>query len=411
MWHPRFHFALPMWGESYIEAFLEGTLPCLLAPGNLGDFRWARDSLLKVYTRAADMARLERAPGWLRLKNLIETRIIPIDELLSVREANFARLTDCQRMAVLTADQADAGLFFLGPDFFLSNGTIDAAARRIVEGRAAVIIPGSRVIKDQVLGRFRDLDLARSGRPLSLSGRELVAIALEAMHPQSRAWFWDSPNFDRLPPYLHFAAGDQGYVSATYVGHPLVVRSRIKGQPIVNIWDQDWIAAACPDPGEIEVATDSDTMALFGLDDGERFSDYLVPNRASIEAVAYFAEWTFNALHRSFGRRLIRFKAKDDDIAAWQAAENKARGITDAIDALLAEDDATVMRKDPKRLLVRLRTRYRYADRRFFNPPYAADTGEIGNALAADLPRLLEVASPADRAALIALARSRGIGV
>lgn len=411
MWRPRFHFVLPVWGESYVENFLRCTLPCLLSPGNLGDFRWARNSVFKVFTRAADAEALRLTAGFKRLERLIETRIVPIDELLAVRGANFARLTDCQRVAVQTADAADAALFFLGPDFFMSDGTIGNAARRISEGRAAVIIQGNRLNKAEAMAAFDGGALAAKGEPLTIAGRDLVALALRVMHPQSRAWFWDSENFDRLPPYLHFRADDAGFVSATYVGHPLVVRSRNKGVPIVNIWDQDWIAAACPDPDDIDVATDSDEMVLFGIDDAERFDGYLVPNRATPEAVAYFAEWTFNALHRSFGRRLCRFKAKDGAPEAWTNAEATARSVVERIDALLAQDDDEVAATDPKRLLVRLRSRYRYADRRFFNPPYAADTAEIGNLLSDDLPRLIEVASPRDRERFKALARARGIAV
>jgi hypothetical protein len=152
-------------------------------------------------------------------------------------------------------------------------------------------------------------------------------------------------------------------------------------------------------------------MTIFGLDEAERFADYLVPNAASVDAVAYFAEWTFSALHRDFGRRLARFKAKDGDPAIWAEAEILARATVEQIAERLAQDDDTVMAQDPKRMLVRLRARYRYADRSLYNPPYAADTGEIGNALAEDLPRLLEVASPADRERLIVLARARGLAV
>jgi hypothetical protein len=412
MWQPRFHFALPVWGKSYVDVFLRVTLPCLLARGNLGDFAWAKQSVFKIYTRATDAQRMGENRAFRRLQSLIETRFVPIDELMAVRQANFARFTDCQRMAVETSDAADAALFFLGPDFVLNDGLISAVAERIVAGRAAVMIEGNRLVKDDVLPA---LDAAqRTGHgalALELSGRALVSLAFERLHAQSRAWFWDAINFDRLPPYLHFRAGDAGFVSAGYVLHPMAVRSRVKGAPIVNIWDQDWLAAACPDPGEIDVATDSDAMAIFGLDEPERFGDYLVPNRASIEAVAYFAEWTFNAHHRDFGRRLARFKAKDGDLATWAKAEAEARSVVAAIEALLAQDDDTAMAQDPKRMLVRLRSRYRYADRSLFNPPYAADTGEIGNALAEDLPRLLAVASTEDRERLIALARARGFAL
>jgi hypothetical protein len=412
MWRPRFHFALPVWGEAYVDLFLRATLPCLLARGNLGDFRWASGSVFKIYTRAVDAERLGEQRAFRRLQSLIETRIVPIDDLMAVRQANFARFTDCQRMAVETSDAADAALFFLGPDFLLNDGMISTVAERIVAGRAAVMIEGNRVIKSDVLPIVEAKTRRGHGAlALELTGRELVGMALGRLHPQSRAWFWDAPNFDRLPPYLHFRAGDAGFVSAGYVLHPMAVRSRVKNVPILNIWDQDWLAAACPDPGEIEVATDSDVMTIFGLDEAERFADYLVPNAASVDAVAYFAEWTFSALHRDFGRRLARFKAKDGDPAIWAEAEILARATVEQIAERLAQDDDTVMAQDPKRMLVRLRARYRYADRSLYNPPYAADTGEIGNALAEDLPRLLEVASPADRERLIVLARARGLAV
>ncbi|MBM3555433.1 MAG: hypothetical protein FJX47_07755 [Alphaproteobacteria bacterium] len=407
---PKFHFLISVWGEVHTDLFLRVALPALLAPGNLGDFPWAGSSSFRVFASSRDAPRIAADANFVRLQRLMPAGILDIDSILRGYESVFARLTECQRLAIRAADGDDAALFFLNPDGVINDGYCRWAAARIVEGASAVVAPGARIVQEVAVSGLRSRFRKPDGSLVAPS-RDLVAYGLTCLHPQSQSWFLDSPTFDRLPPYLFFRAGEAGLVAACYVQHPVVVRPEVKHQQVVNIWDQDWLAAACPNPERIVVATNSDDLAMFGLDQGLRFADYLVPNRADLDDVAYLGEFSFNHLHRAFARQPVFFRATDGDPAHWTAAETEARKAIAAVDARLARSDEELARDDLRHLLVRLRGRYRFVDPRFFNPPFAADTKEIGNALVDDLPRLLEVATPADRAHLIAIAKARDIAL
>ncbi|MBM3567298.1 MAG: hypothetical protein FJX46_00920 [Alphaproteobacteria bacterium] len=394
----RFHFMLPVWGERYVETFLTLCLPAMLSPGNLGGFPWRADSRFIVYTRAQDWATMQAAPAFLRLQALMTVEFVPIDDRIGGNP--MGTFTRCQQAAAERADAEEAALFFLSPDLLWSDGSFRFAAEKVVAGASAVMTTGIRTaledMRRDILAEFRP----DAGGALALAPRHLSRLALRHMHAINSAWRWDSERFDRWPAYLLWPAGAQGMIAIGYVLHPIVIKPTARRAPFRNIFDQDYLAAACPEIERIHVCRSSDDAIFFEMSPRERDVGLLIPNRASSYDVAYWAEWSFNAHHRAFARQPIRIAGGEVAETDWQAAESQGRAVVAEIEAHLAVPDSHLLLFDWRRLRVRTRARYRLAHDDLRNVGWVWSLIDAGIEVGRVLATLRGVAERTDRAVI-----------
>jgi len=393
----RFRFCLPIWGEAYVRTWLDVALPTQLAPGNLGDFPWARSSVVEIFTRDQDRRLMEAAPAFRRLGDAIDIAFTGIDHLMA--KSMFGVYTECQRLAIRRADETDSALSFLSPDMVMSEGTLRNTAERIRAGASAVMIPGNRCNKEELVPwLLRRLSADRT--TIATGARELVKSSFDFMHANTEGWFWDSKRFDRTPAYLMWLVPGAGLVACGYVLHPMMIKAEIKGAPLANIFDQDYLERACPTLSRIHVVQDSDEGFIIGLDPTKRFEDHLIENRANPYDLAYWAEWAFNGHHRAFARLPLRHRYAEGREEDWRAAEAEGRKVVDDIASILSVPDWQLALLDRRRLLMRLRRRYRYVHKELHNVGFVWSVADNLPSLAKQLDLFRGKTSHADMAAL-----------
>lgn len=393
----RFRFCLPIWGETFVRTWLDVALPTQLAPGNLGDFPWARSSVLEVFTRDEDRRLMEASPAFRRLRETMDVAFVGIDHLMA--KSMFGVYTECQRQAIRRADETDSALCFLSPDMVMSTGTLRNAALRIRAGSSAVMIPGNRCKKEELAPWLRER-LVPDGTTIAVGARDLVRQSFVFMHANTESWFWNSERFDRTPAYLMWQVPGAGLVAYGYVLHPMMIKAEVKGATLANIFDQDYLALACPSLDRIHIVRDSDEAFICGLDPTERFRDHLIENRASAYDLAYWAEWAFNDHHRAFAKQPLRHRYADGREDDWLTAEAAGRNVVAEIASILSVPDWQLALVDRRRLLMRLRRRYRYAHKDLHNVGFVWSVVDNLPSLVKQLHLLRGNTSKADMAAL-----------
>ena len=254
------------------------------------------------------------------------------------------------------------------PDQIWADGSITNAARRIAEGYTAVLCPGPRSIEESMVPALRQRWLSDDGTSLAVPARELVKAGMENLHPEMKMWFWDDENYYRFPSYVFFSVQNAGMTAFCYILHPVVVNAQVRNAPFRRIFDQDYLAAACPDIERLYVARDSDEVFHFEVS----------PEHASIppkpdfpgddvEAMSWYGEYQFNHQHRIFVKEPVRIHHGPIRESDWSAVESRGRAIIAQIDANWHLDDEQLLETRPLNMIRRLESRYR------FNPHCVTD--------------------------------------
>lgn len=361
---PRFYFAVPVWGQRYVDMFLNVGLPSQLAAANLPGFppKWLQNSCYTVYTTSADAEQIEAHPLWRELQLIMgETRIWYIDEQM-VENDKWPVLRYCHRQQVMMADARHAATYFLCPDQLWSNGSLLRAAHLIVQGHTAVMCAGPRAIEEEVLPLLQHFKAPGDSGVLEIPSRDLMRLLYEHQHPETECWHWDSGNYFGCGTYIYFDVPGGGMVSFCYVLHPVVVRPEVRGAPFKRIFDQDWLAAACPHKDRIYVVQDSDVVSHIELSPGgmQLPSQPNMQHLDPIEMMTWYATGPYNAHHRHFATFpvLLHYEAKTSS-REWEMQVQRGLTIVAAIEIGLSLPDDMLLALYPENLLRRLDSPYR----------------------------------------------------
>src|SRR5476649_1537911 len=74
---------MPVWGYRFIDQFLEFCLPTLLAPNNIPALAEALPCRFILLSSAVDEGIIHSHPTWLKLAQLCDVEIQPIDDLIT----------------------------------------------------------------------------------------------------------------------------------------------------------------------------------------------------------------------------------------------------------------------------------------------------------------------------------------
>lgn len=344
----RCDFSIAVWGAHHTTVYCEAALPTQLA--NLEEFPWLGDSLYRLYTTEQDAEVIEADPNFKTLTGLLQIQKILITERIGPSKWETVRY--CHQDQVLAADNRDAALFFLCADQLWSQGSFTNAVLHLEDGRTAVMCAGPRAALEPVLPKV-------GSRP---SGRDLVRLLIDHPHTETRDWTWDSPNYFQYGTYIYFAVPD-GLLAFCYIMHPLAVKPEIKHAPFHRVFDQDWLANACPTIHRLYPVIDSDEACQIELSpaDMDLPSQPSNPHLDPIAAMAWYAEATYNQHHRTFARRPVHLHAGPVIPEEWEGALTRGREVVDGVATWLGLPDEVLLNIHPENLMRRVNTRARFS--------------------------------------------------
>ena len=253
-----FHVVTVVWGQPYVELFLDVALPNQATPGNLGAL--PAGSRYRVFTSPEDADALAASPALGRVKELLPVDLVVMPALSDASTGALLRMTAAHRRALAEAREARAALVFLNADHFMSEGALAAVVRRHEAGSRAIVCAGLRVNRDTFIAALR----AR-GDVRALAPRELVSLALERLHSFTRAHMADGEWTARRPIGVYWNVPGEGILARCLYMHPRMVDPvRPEALPGGTI-DQHYLVHACPIREQIHVVSDSDELAVFEM--------------------------------------------------------------------------------------------------------------------------------------------------
>jgi hypothetical protein len=253
----RVLITIVVWGDWYLTALLELNLPSLLASDNLASFCAAHDVECVIMARAGEVARIRRSAAMQAVVRLmpVEFRHLPESELADPIRAHV----DAWGRAMREARKRGSFILLLPPDVVWSNGSFAELARLLASGHTAIFVPFLRVISETFSPAVRQRRDGGSGSDLSLSGRELVTLGLQHLHPLMAAYLRDSSHFPSHAEMVVWPVRGEG----------LVVRALARE---VFLYDPNTIAiddrlqiVSHVDPQQVGMVDDSDRLFAVSL--------------------------------------------------------------------------------------------------------------------------------------------------
>ena len=332
MAHRPIHCILAVWGETYTDIFLRYSLPSQLSGGNIPELH-GRNARYRIFTTTEDMAAMRRSSVFQRLTSLIDVEFVPIT---ISKENKLSLLADCHNRSIRDADQEDASLVFLSPDFILAENCIAYGMRQWASGKDVVYTFTPRLLRESVL---TELDGARQGDVISFHAEDLGDIALRHLHPIEKGYFY-ADSLVSFPIHIYWPVADEGFVAHCAYLHPLFIRPvKRRTLPAITI-DADYVDRCCPDQSRIHVAQDSASMLCVEL------SSEALPDINSLErgggfpaTPGHYARWanvnanpaSDSVQHHWLLQHAIRFHGRAVTETSWNAVERASNRFMRAV--------------------------------------------------------------------------------
>jgi len=260
---PPLHFVVPVWGEDYVQTFLDYCLPAQLSLGNIPALGGASGNSYTIHTTRSDHERMAESPSFRALQQMIEVTV----EFLEVEQPpahdtpagdKYRVKSDCYRIALRRAAARGAAVFALNADILLANGFVRTAADLLSRGKLVIEVPGPRGLRDPIgqtlVSRYRGVDDVS----ITIEPTELAALWLKNMHPQLEMHQVEGPEGAPFhPSHLYWTVGNEGVIIRGFHLYPIVI---VPGDDAVRFStsiDDDLVGSLKLSKGEAFLARDS----------------------------------------------------------------------------------------------------------------------------------------------------------
>ena len=297
--------------------FLDVCVPNQLTRGNLEAL--PAGSRYRLFTAPADVDTFEQSPVLRRVREIMPVDLVVVPELSATSKSRFTRMTACHRRALADARDAGAAVIFMCADHLISEGTFAAVVRRHDAGSRAVLCTGVWVDRDAFLDALR----ARGGLR-AMASREIVSVALEHLHPSTRALMVDGERTARRPHNVYWNVPGHGILARCFDLHPLMVDPRHRDVMPQETIDGHYVRHACPVREEVHVVVDSDEFVIIEMSRAEDAKVDTVPGGISLWKAASMIG-RCDSHQESYWSQPVRLHAHTLG-ESWTAVEKQSRG-------------------------------------------------------------------------------------
>jgi hypothetical protein len=308
-----------VWGAHHVGNWLEFALPSWLAAGNLPALAANRELTVVILSGSDDRARIAAHPLAAGLAAFAAVHHLAIDDLITpAAPAVSLTLAFARGAAFAQQRRPQTRLAFLNADFVLADGSLATLATKIDEGAELVLAPSLRAIEETVRPQLETL---RRPAELRVAPRDLVRLALAALHPTVLACRVDQPLLAPAHPNQLFWRADRDTLLArSMLLFPLALKPTRPIGPASSFFDYGFVDTVAPG-ATATVLGDSDDWFALELAPERQEERLLRVGKPEVDDIARsLAVWS-TAFHRSQIGHAIVIHAADGRGAASARAE------------------------------------------------------------------------------------------
>jgi len=180
------HFCLPIWGEKYIDEFMEFSFATQLSPNNLPSFELhspAIKFIYHVYTTASGIDYLMNSNFGKLMPSFIEIKFHSLESILTKSHLDISDkyniLSRVHEECLEEAKNVAGGIAFLCSDMVVSNGTFKTCFNALLQGKKAVLVAPVRVNFEDIQAC---LEAEKSNEIISITGSKLTTYMFQCLN-------------------------------------------------------------------------------------------------------------------------------------------------------------------------------------------------------------------------------------
>jgi tetratricopeptide (TPR) repeat protein len=319
----RVLYSIAVWGERYIENFLNICLPSMLAEGNLGGLPNNRHSLFLLYIRPEELPLFEANVQYQRLKRLIPVEVVSLD--MEAMHNKYSLLSTTQSDSVQRSGKFDA-ICFLYADFLFAKGSIRNSVARLAEGYDGVISPVPPLILEEfyhTLTTHYDTFVQPSNEDgafdIVVDPRTLIKHAKLILHPMMRDNVVDYKLNTVNPAYMLWLGPGDDLLIRCFHSHPVMLRVKHHEEaywkPFDQTLDEVFLPMAYPAADRLYVVKDFPTP----------YNSHNQHHHLDAESISRWGESCAAPLHKLLFDYPTFWHEHEIDLAAWQPVVERSK--------------------------------------------------------------------------------------
>lgn len=356
----RYDIFVAVWGEHYVDKFLDFSLASQLTPGNLPALYADAEIVYRIYTDRSSRPFFNRSlPA---LQSLAEVEFIYYEDMpyggatLAEAMANSdpsvvkhnVQKAAAQHHVALAAAEGETAAMLLDSDFIFADGALGFIHQQRQAGKKAVTGMFLRLSEEGAGPALRRL------LPGPLDARALVQLGLEHMHPIQRAMFAGRDHFAAYPSQINWAVGGDeatfGFVTHCFFPHPLMFELGGGAFSYMSTMDYEVVLRAAAEDADIHVCRSSDDMLFCKMSPESYLAGQEPGTSPTVEQMARFVISNTNIRHRLFMEAPVRYVAQPDE-EAFGNVETASAEFVEAVYKTVEFTFANQSNADPKTLM------------------------------------------------------------
>ncbi len=326
-------FFTAVWGQKYIERFLDYSLRSQITSGNIGIFD--KESLYLILCHEEDVAQILEHEVYKQLSELVSVEIKSDFDLSDFEGDKYQVLSVYQSYALQRSRIFDV-VFFGYADMVWADGSYASAMERISQGYEVVFSYGLNVLEDDFSALAQQYILDEPGSPLAIPNRKLAKYVYDHLHPQAASCIWDGRESSSIGALLLWKIQNQGYLLSAFHIHPVVMVVKQTDLDFLNPFqislDDEFVGRNYCKGSAIYVNKSTDDMFCLALEKNFGIDYRRKPiRRQNAGDIAEFAETYTGIVHREMITRTMRIVIDDVVEEEWAEAEASQKQIVSEV--------------------------------------------------------------------------------
>ncbi len=319
----KYLIAIPVWGRTHVNIFLNVFVPSMLAANNIRYLTRVAYVKCILYVRYDELEQIKLHPSIIKLSQLLT---VEYQNILFVQgRSNHNILSDCHKLGLEQASATDSYIIMPPPDSVWSNNSLRALHALVLQGKKAVHMACLRL---QLEFAYAELtELTNEHGVIDFSANDLVKFTMPRMHTICKSHFYNYYSGCINPANILWHVEGGGILANCFHLHPILIKPNLNSLNFASTIDDDLLLGDTFAADEVYIVQNSDEMLAYEISPQLHVLDS-VSSKNNLDEMVAWAMVKANSVHRVLVQTPIFLHYDDLTSKFWTDIELQAKDLT-----------------------------------------------------------------------------------